>query len=190
MLPRTILHSSVLARKKSRLPLNGVARSTFRVWPTDLDILRHMNNGKYLSIMDVARFSIIERNGIAAMFREKKWYPVVVAQTISYRKSLNPWMKFDIETCLIGFDDQAVYMEQRVVRPDTTGELEVYARAVVRMRILKRSGGVVPMQELLEECGATPEMFSLPEDVLQWGAQTRLPSTRAAAPSEWPLPVQ
>ena len=32
-----------------------VARTSFRVMPHDIDMFGHMNNGRYLQIMDVAR---------------------------------------------------------------------------------------------------------------------------------------
>lgn len=165
--------------------MGDVSRSTFRVWPTDLDILRHMNNGKYLSIMDIGRFDLMQRNGIWDLFRREDWYPVVVGQTISYRKSLNPWKKFTIESRIIGFDEQATYMEQRFVRPSASGEPEVYARAWVRARILRRSGGVVPIAEIIEKSGADASDFMLDDEILRWGEATKLPSTRAEAPSSW-----
>ena len=190
MLARTLWHLWFVGSRGPRLDVEAVSRSDFRVWPTDLDVLRHMNNGKYLSIMDVGRFDLMQRNGVLAVFRRENWYPVVVGQTISYRKSLNPWKKFTIESKILGFDEQAVYMEQRFVRPDRNGEPEVYSRAYVRARILRRStaqqsGGVVGVDEIIEKTGADRSAFHVPEQILAWGASTRLPSTRDAAPSDW-----
>lgn len=190
MLPRTLWHLKVVGPRGATLSFTDVSRSTFRVWPTDLDILRHMNNGKYLSIMDVARFDLMIRNGVIDVFTRENWYPVVVGQTISYRKSLNPWKKFTIESRILGFDDQAVYMEQRFVRPAPSGSAiagtpEVYARAIVRARILRRAGGVVPVDEFIEKCGAQDAAFDVPEEILAWGAATKLASTRVDAPSTW-----
>lgn len=185
MLPRTLLHLLLHGRRAPRISIDGVSVSSFRVWPTDLDILRHMNNGKYLSIMDVGRFTLMQAAGLVEVFRREGWYPVVVGQTISYRKSLNPWMRFQIESRILGFDDQAVYIEQRFVRPDASGSAEVYARAIVRGRILRRGGGVVRVQELIEKTGADQADFTVPDEVLAWGRSTRLPSTRDAAPSIW-----
>lgn len=185
MIFRTLWHQWFVGRRGQKLGFDGVSRSRFRVWPTDLDILRHMNNGKYLSIMDVARFDLIQRNGVWELFARESWYPVVVGQTISYRKSLNPWMRFWIESRILGFDDQAVYMEQRFVRPDAQRRPDIYARAVVRARILRRSGGVVPVDEILEKSGADPAQLVVPDDVLEWGRTTRLPSTRTDAISDW-----
>ncbi len=185
MLPRTLLHALLLSRRAPRIPITGVARSTFRVWPTDLDILRHMNNGKYLSVMDIGRFALMQHTGLDTVFSRERWYPVVVGQTISYRKSLLPWQRFTIESRILGFDEQAVYIEQRFVRPDSAGQPEIYARAVVRGRILRRGGGVVPVTELMQKTGADRAEFNVPAAVLAWGSATRLPSTRDAAPSVW-----
>ncbi|CAG7595335.1 thioesterase family protein [Leucobacter soli] len=185
MLVRTLWHFFFVGTRGPRLRLEAVSRSRFRVWPTDLDALRHMNNGKYLSIMDVARFDLIQRTGVLRTFKQEGWYPVVVGQTISYRKSLNPWQRFWIESRILGFDDQAVYVEQRFVRPDAQRRPEVHARAIVRARILRRTGGVVRVDELIEKVGADRSDFHVPDEILAWAGATRLPSTREDATSIW-----
>ena len=190
MIFRTLWHLRFVASKGAPLGFADVGVSQFRVWPTDTDMLGHMNNGKYLSIMDVARFDLIKRNGTWDLFTRERWYPVVVAQTITYRRSLNPWKKFAIESRILGFDDQAVYLEQRFTRPAGArsahpGSPEIYARAIVRARILRREGGVVKIDELIEKTGAVPEELQLPEDIQAWGQASRLPSTRDDATSVW-----
>lgn len=190
MIFRTLWHLRFVAPKGGPLGFGDVSESRFRVWPTDLDMLGHMNNGKYLSIMDVARFDLIKRNGTWDLFTRECWYPVVVAQTITYRKSLNPWKRFAIESRILGFDDQAVYLEQRFVRPAgnrsyNPGSPEIYARAIVRARILRREGGVVQIAELLEKTGANVDELQLPDEVRAWGLASRLPSTRDDATSTW-----
>ena len=35
----------------------------FRVWPNDLDTNLHMNNGRYLTLMDLGRLDLLLRNG-------------------------------------------------------------------------------------------------------------------------------
>ncbi len=185
MLFRTIWHFLFVGSRGPKLSFDAVSHSHFRVWPTDLDILRHMNNGKYLSIMDVARFDLIQRAGVIDVFKHEHWYPVVVGQTISYRKSLNPWRRFTVESKIMGFDEQAIYLEQRFVRPGGDGAPEIYARAIVRARILRKTGGVVPIDEVTSRVGADPSAFEVPKEILAWGQTTRLPSTRNSATSVW-----
>lgn len=181
---RTLLHS-LLSRFGPGLGHFDVARTRFVTSPTDLDIFRHMNNGVYLSIMDVARFDLLHRTGIWAIFQERGWYPVVVAETISFRKSLTLGQRFTVESRILGFDSKAVYVEQRFVRPDADGVPEVYAQGYIRGRFLKRGGGVVTIDDLLDAVGVAPANVTVPTWLLEWSTDVALPATRAAAPSVW-----
>ncbi|UOE43604.1 acyl-CoA thioesterase [Agromyces larvae] len=185
MLFRTLLHVLFLSRRKPDLGHWDVAETRFIVLPTDLDINRHMNNGVYFSIMDVARFDMLVRNGIWKTMLRKGWYPVVASETITFRKSLNPWQRFTIQSRVIGFDEKSVYVEQRFVRPGPDGEPEIYAQGFIRGRFLRRSGGTVPVPELIEAFGTDPSGQELPEWIHRWGEDVALPATRAAAPSVW-----
>jgi acyl-CoA thioesterase FadM len=115
-----------------------------------------------------------------SMLKSHGWYPVVVAETISFRKSLTLWQRFDVESRVLGFDDKAVYVEQRF----TVGG-EIYAQAFIRGRFLKRAGGIVPMPELLDAVGPIPDSATVPAWLHEWGQTTALPSTKVPAPSEW-----
>lgn len=179
MLFRTMLHS-LISRFGRRLGHYDVAHTRFRVLPTDLDILRHMNNGVYLSIFDIGRFDLLARNGVWRIFRRNGWYPVVGSETITFRKSLTLWQRFTVESRILGFDEKAVYVEQRAV---VNGE--IYAQAYIRGRFLKRTGGTVSVAELLDAVGVAPDDSTMPEWLAQWGADAALPATRAEAPSVW-----
>ena len=179
MIFRTMLHA-ILSRFGPRLGHYDVAYTKFRVMPTDLDTLNHMNNGVYLSIADIGRFDLFTRNGVWAIFKEQGWYPVVASETISFRKSLEPWQVFVVESRLLGVDEKAAYMEQRF-----TVDGEIYTKAFIRARFLKKSGGIVPIDELLEAVGPVPRDSRVPEWLVEWGADAALPSTRAEAPSVW-----
>ena len=143
-----------------------------------------MNNGVYFSIMDVARFDMLVRNGVWKIMRERGWYPVVASETMTFRKSLSPWQRFTIESKLVGYDDKAVYVEQRFVRPGPGGAPEVFAQGFIRARFLRRTGGTVPVTDLIDAFGATPG-DDLPEWIERWGADVALPAMRAEAPSVW-----
>lgn len=154
--------------------------TTFRVLPTDLDVYGHMNNGRYLSISDLGRFTMMRRNGVWPKLRKRGWYPVVASSTITYRKSLNPWQRYTIESRLLGVNERDVYMEQRFVVDGA-----IYARLIMRARFLQKTGGHVPMDELLTLLGDTKENLEVPAWVLTWGADSVLPSSKNPAPSEW-----
>lgn len=173
---------SIRARFGERIQPTDVARTTFRVWPTDLDVLMHMNNGVYLSIMDLGRIDLMARSGAWPRLQKLGYYPVVVSSTITYRRSLEPWQKFIVESAIIGLDDKAGYVEQRFVRDG-----EIHARAIVKARFLRKSGGTVPMHELAELFGLDPANHPLPEWVREWSTRAALPTRHEPAPSTWEI---
>jgi len=168
-------------RFKSKLTYAEVGKRNFRVWPTDLDAFMHMNNGVYLSIMDLGRFDHLLRTGHWPQFKKRRWYPVVVAVSITYRKSLELWKTFTVESKLIGWDDQAVFVEQRFTRNG-----EVYTKAIVKLRWLKNPRGIVTPQEVIDAGGGWPgKVPVLPDWVVQWNADSALPKGKEPAPSTW-----
>jgi acyl-ACP thioesterase len=49
--------------RRSKVAILGPCETPFRVLPNDLDLLLHMNNGRYFSIMDAARVDMMVRSG-------------------------------------------------------------------------------------------------------------------------------
>jgi acyl-CoA thioesterase FadM len=176
---RTLLQS-VRGRFRSPLGVWDVASTPFRVLPTDLDLLKHMNNGVYLSVLDLARVDLLQRSGLYRSFMSRGWYPVVVAETISFRRSLELWERYTVETRLLGYDAKAAFVEQRFVVDG-----EICARAYIRARFLKRAGGVVTVAEMEALSGSAPDDGRMPEWLLGWGASTELPARKVPTPSDW-----
>jgi acyl-CoA thioesterase FadM len=168
------------ARRKAPLDIQDVSIVHDRVWLTDLDELRHMNNGVYLSLLDHARLDLMLRSGAWRKMRAAGVYPVVTAQSVAYRKSLELGQRFQIESRIIGYDDRAVYIEQRVVSKG-----EIYARAFVQGRFLRDAGGVAPMEQVGELVGVVTADHPAPAWLTEWSSHVSLPSTRQPAPSEW-----
>ena len=176
-----ILWIKLTWRRRSKLKINDVSRIDMRVLPSDLDVYNHMNNGVFLTLMDLGRYDQGLRTGIWQIWNKKGWYPIVVNSTISYRKSLEPWQKFTLETKVIGWDDIAYYIEQRFVRNG-----EIYAKAIMRGRFLKRSWGILTPQEVMEGSGGWPgETPVVPEWILRWAKDVQLPKGKEPAPSTW-----
>jgi acyl-CoA thioesterase FadM len=179
MLLRTLL-MMLRSRRKPRLDFREVGRLRMRVLPNDTDILRHVNNGIYLSLMDLGRMDLMIRSGRWQQMRELGWYPVATNTTMTYRRSLQAWQRYVLETKVIGFDDKSMFVEQRFVSKG-----EVYAVGVMRGRFLKKSGGTVSVAELGELAGIDPASMPVPEWMTNWAADVALPPSRAAFPSDW-----
>ncbi len=179
MLFRTVL-LWVKSHWGPRYGVHDVGRLQLRVLPTDLDVNNHVNNGVYLSLMDLGRFDLLYRSGTWKTMMKKRLYPVIASETISFRKSLGPWQRYVLESKIVGYDAKAVYLEQRFVVDG-----EVYAVGHIRGRFLKRSGGTVSLEELSELLGVEVAGITLPEWLGRWAQDVSLPSTREPAPSIW-----
>jgi acyl-CoA thioesterase FadM len=125
-----------------------------------------MNNGKYLSIMDLARLDLLIRTKIASQISRNGWYPIVVAETIRFRKSLKLFDAFLVETSVVGWDEKAFVLQQKFWCHDIC-----MAEAVVRARVLKKSGGSVLPREVLALAGLTAESNALTGWISDWNDQ-------------------
>jgi len=90
----------------------GVSRLTQRVWPIDLDINVHMNNARYLAVMDLGRVDWILRSGAWRLMRHERMAPVVGGCMVRFRRSLRPFERFELRTRLLGWDERWLYVEQ------------------------------------------------------------------------------
>lgn len=145
-------------------PLDEVV-TPFRVWPTDLDLNRHMNNGKYLSVMDVARVDLMLRSKLIGTLKRARTYPLVASQSIRYRRALHLFGRFEVRTRVLGWDDRFVYLQQSFV---ARGELA--ASAVVKAIFLHAERGRVEPAELFGLAGIQGDELELPGWVTDWVA--------------------
>ncbi|HET6764728.1 MAG TPA: thioesterase family protein, partial [Longimicrobiaceae bacterium] len=134
----------------------------FRVMPHDLDPNLHMNNARYLGIMDLGRTDLVLRMGVVRELFRRRWNPVVGHLTIRYRRSLAPFQRYSLHTRLVCWDEKAFYLEQRF---EHRGHL--MARAVVRGVFLGPEG-TVPATELVRMYGAEQPSPPMPEGIRAW----------------------
>ncbi|MDC6128197.1 porin [Burkholderia gladioli] len=153
----------LLSRRRRRLHILDTCVTPFRVWPNDLDVLRHMTNGRYFAILDLARVDLLLRSRVWQRVNAQRWYPVVTLETMRFHRSLHLWERYDVTTRVIGWDEKHVFLEQGFMRGGTQ-----VAIGVVRTRFLKRGGGTVPTRELLAWIGVTQPSPDLPQWVAQW----------------------
>ncbi len=141
----------------------GPSITPFRVLPGDLDLLGHMNNGVYFSIFDLARTDLMLRSGLMSKMRERGWYAVVKAETASFRSSLKPFRRFDVETRVLGWDERHLYLQHRVLSGG-----RVATSAVIQARFLGRGGERIAPEQLLDLLPAPVERPELPDWVADW----------------------
>lgn len=157
----------------------AVSRLAMRCWPTDLDLNFHMNNGRYLSIMDVGRAHFMARGRMLRKLLARGWMPVVSASTIRYRRPIAPFEPFELVTRVIGYDESWVYIDQRFVSKDG----RVKAIALVRAGVISKQGriGTADITALIGEDGAAygiaKDRETLPRHLTDWEAML----------DDWPL---
>ncbi len=143
-----LLLLSLHLRRQPAVDLLDPLTLHLRVLPTDLDAFGHMNNGRYLTLMDLGRLAMMQRTGLLRTARSRGWIPLVRGIEIEYFKPLMPLQRYALHTRLLSWDRKWVYLEQRF----TVGET-LHARAHVR-GLLRGSEGNVPTAELLAAAGS------------------------------------
>ena len=121
-------------RRRSGTAVRSV-NTPFRVRWLDCDTYLHMNNARYLSIMDLARLDLMIRSGWLKQFRHYKLKPIVVDAQIRYRRELKPGKRFYVESTIDETEGRKVWVVQKFLSGDT-----VHAEARVGLLFLSASG--------------------------------------------------
>jgi acyl-CoA thioesterase FadM len=137
----------VRSLRQPRLGLLDASRLKLRVLPNDLDLNAHMNNGRYLTLMDLGRLDLVIRTQLGKAVIRERWKPLVGSATIRFRKSLAPFEPFTLVSRVLSWDSKWIYMDQSFFRDD-----ELIAQAYVR-GLFRGKNGNVPTEQLLEEAG-------------------------------------
>ena len=138
-----------------------------RVWPNDIDLNLHMNNGRYLSVMDFARTHLLARAGLLEHIIRSRWQPLVGAVWITYRRSLPLFATFTISSRLVCWDERWFYLEQTF-----TGRDGLAAVGWVK-GVLRDASGIVEPQHVLGRVESGIVSPSMPDSIAQWNDLTR-----------------
>jgi acyl-CoA thioesterase FadM len=148
---------------KPRQDVLGECRVALRVWPNDLDSNLHMNNSRYLLAMDLGRWDYGLRTGVIQAALRRRWWPVAGSAMLRFRRSLDPFHRFELRTRVVAWDEKWWWFEQRF-------EVDGRAHAVGRVKALFRGPeGSVATAAVLAAIGraglASPAM---PEAIRFW----------------------
>jgi acyl-CoA thioesterase FadM len=142
-------------RPKLAVP-DGKSALFFRVWPHDLDPSLHMNNGRYLGLMDLGRLDVILQSGLWRAVLKHGWTPVANAAVVRFRRELRLFERFRLETRILAWTEATVFMEQTFLFADGDREGQVAARALFKGALYDRKArAYVPVSRLMEEMGVT-----------------------------------
>ncbi len=153
-------------KKNHKVDLNHKGEMNLWVLPNDLDIFNHMNNGRYLTIMDFGRFHLMAQFGTLKKAYQNGWSPAVGGVRMTYIRSLKLFEKYKLTTQIICWDEKWIYMEQQFIKSKNN---ELMATALVRALFINKNREKISSQELVTcffpEGLVSPEM---PEAVRKW----------------------
>jgi acyl-CoA thioesterase FadM len=89
-----------------------------RVLPNDLDINGHMNNGRYLTIVDLLLIEYFMRCGFVKTMVKRGWRPMSGGCFITYRRGLQPFQAYRVNFAMAASDESWNYMRFEFVRAD------------------------------------------------------------------------
>ena len=136
---RTVRAAPLTALEEARLPL--------RVWPDEVDAYLHLNNGRYLTMMDAGRYQLFLRTRLWQEMRKRGWSPVLGSAAVRFLRELRPLQEVELVTRIAGWNERWLYIEHRLER-------EGRVHALAGVRVVTRDGKRrVPPAELLATVG-------------------------------------
>ncbi len=124
-------------REKLFPPL-GVSKLALRVLPNDLDTNLHLNNGRYLTLMDLGRADLMLRSGMARVILQNGWVPMLSGVVIRYRRELRLFQAFELQSRLLYWSEKSFVMEQKFIGHAQDDETYTAAIALVRGGVYAR----------------------------------------------------
>jgi acyl-CoA thioesterase FadM len=153
-----------------RLPvirLGDSLQRSLRVLPNDLDINGHMNNGRYLTLVDLMLVEYFVRSGFARVMLRHGWRPMAGGSFISYRRGLKPFQTYALRFRFDASDEHWNYM-----RFEFVSEGRVCAAGYMKGAAVAHNG-LVPNRHSFAAMGLPLPEPGLPAPVRDWLAAER-----------------
>ena len=134
----------------------------FTVLPHDCDMNIHLNAGRCMSFMDVARMDLIGRTGLGRHLLRLKWRPLLGGCVVRYRREIRPFERFTVRSRILGWDEKWFYLEHVAEKGGT------FCAVGTARTLIRGKRGNIPPSEVLAVVGASPVSPELPEFVKRW----------------------
>ena len=104
------------------------------VLPQDIDPFMELNNGRYVTLLDLGRFGYCINVNINQFLKQNKWSLTITGTYNNYRHRLRIFQRFKLKTKLLGYDEKWFYFFQKAVKNDKT-----YMASVVRFAFTSKN---------------------------------------------------
>lgn len=158
----------LLARRKTKIQMGDVIEMRLRVWPTDIDVNGHMNNGRYMTIVDLALVEYFTRVGFLPLAVKRGWRPMLGGSLISFRRGLRPFSTYTLRFQMQCFDDRWNYFQFEFKR----GE-KIMASGFTKGAVVGKQG-IVESHESYGAMGLSTQSPAFPEAIAAWVDADRL----------------
>jgi acyl-CoA thioesterase FadM len=138
-----------------------------RVWPNDIDFNLHLNNARYLSIMDFGRMHLLARTRILEHVVRSRWTPLVGAVWMTYRRSLPLFSRFTLVSRMVCWDERWFYIEQTFTGRDGLAAVGWVKGA------LRAPDGILEPQKVLDAVSPGAMSPPIPDAIATWNELTR-----------------
>lgn len=132
------------------------------VLPNDIDVNGHMNNGRYLTLVDLLLIEYFGRLGFIKHLLRQGWRPMAGGSFISYRRGLKPLQSYLLRFRIEGSDANWNFMRFEFVDQEN----RLCAAGYVKGAVVGRRG-LVPNAQSWSAMGLNP-VEHLPEPVALW----------------------
>ena len=116
-----LLKTFLRAARLPTLDPHATCVTQWRVLPGDIDAFGHMNNGRYQSLMDIARVDFLLRCDLVRGVVRNRWVAPVGQAHIHYRRSLKPFERFELHTRIVHWDERWFYFQHDFYRARDPG---------------------------------------------------------------------
>ncbi len=142
--------------------MTQIHRLRLKVFPNDLDTNFHVNNGRYLTLLDLGRLDLLLRAGLFFPFVRRGWKPVVASVSLRFKRSLKIFETFEIQTRLVSWDKTWLYFEQKMLV-----ENKLACHILIKGVILGPKGKI-PSEVLIKMAKIKSSAEELPEHFSKW----------------------
>lgn len=170
-----LLLTVLKALRAPRVTLGETVELELRVWPTDLDLNGHMNNGRYLTLVDLALATVFIRSGFARLCIARRWRPMGGGNVVYFRRGLTLFQRFKLRFSIVAWDEYWSY-----ARFDFVRDGQLCATGFVKGAAAARDG-LVRNADIYPALGYRQSSPPLPDDLEAWLAADRLLHSRTKA---------
>lgn len=158
----------VVSLFRKRIAVTERLSLSLRILPNDLDINNHVNNGRYLALLDLASVQLFIRSGLAGYMWKNRFRPVIGGVTITYRKGLKLFEHAMLSIQLHAWDSRWNYF--RFEFRNAKGELA--AAGFFKGAFYSRQG-LYPNSEIVRLFGIGDVQDLLPPAIAHWIASEK-----------------